>query len=171
VLESKKWVFEYTRRILERTGMKVISPMSEEAVTMYLEGKLNKVKDRRVCACGHPMSYHGTVGEISVCTPARGRCRCMSSRAVLSGTNLRRFMYTTEGVGVAHALGKGIASCRADAIEIEWVDDGPTCDICLEKIEEPIPVAVDVAFDKPSAQSTGVDKIVCMGCYTSWISE
>jgi hypothetical protein len=158
-------------RILERTGMDVISPMSEEAVKMYLEGKLNKVKDRRVCACGHPMTYHSEVGDIHVCTPARGRCRCMGSRPVLKASNLRRFMYTTEGVGVAHALGKGIASCRADGSNIEWLDNGPTCDICLENIAEPIPVSVDIAFDKPSGQSTGVDKIVCMGCYTSWISE
>ena len=151
--------------------MDVVSPMSEEAVKMYLEGRLNKVKDRRVCVCGHPMSYHGAVGDLEVCTPARGRCRCAKSRPVLKSVNLRKFMYTTEGVGVAHALGKAIAACRADEVEIEWLDGGPKCDICLDSIEEPIPVAVDVAFDRPSGQSTGVDKIVCMGCYTSWISE
>lgn len=153
--------------------MDVVNPYSEEAVELYLRGKLKKVKDRRVCVCGHPMSYHGQVGEISVCTPARGRCRCTKSRAILKTTNLRKFMYTTEGVGVNHALGKAIASCRADEVEMVWLDEGGVvkCDICLEVVLEPIPVAVDVAFDRPSGMSTGVDKIICMGCYTSWISE
>jgi len=153
--------------------MELVNPYSDEALEMYRKGKLNKKKDRTVCVCGHPMSYHGRVGNIGVCTPAKGRCRCMKSRAILKTTNLRKFMYTTEGVGVAHALGKAIAACRADDVEMYWqTETGKiNCDMCLTELLEPIPVAVNVSFDMPSNMSTGVDKIICMGCYTSWISE
>lgn len=155
--------------------MRVISPMSDEALEMYRSGRLKKVKDKKVCVCGHPMTYHGRAGDIEICTPAKGRCRCNKSREILKTNNLRKFMYTTEGVGVNHALGKAITSCRADDVAIEWLDatgnkgvDGPRCDMCLTEMLEPIPVAIDIAFDRPAISSTGIDKLICMGCYTSW---
>jgi hypothetical protein len=153
--------------------VKAISPMSAEALEMYRDGKLRKVKDKRVCACGHPMSYHGQAGDIEICTPAKGRCRCTKSREILKTNNLRKFMYTTEGVGVNHALGKGIATCRVEEVAFEWLVDGhmsrePKCDMCLAEMLEPIPVAVDVVFDRPANASTGVDKLICVGCYASW---
>ena len=151
--------------------MDVVNPFSEEAIELYRKGKLNKVKDRTVCVCGHPMTYHASIGDVHVCTPAKSRCRCTKSRAILNSTNLRRFMYTTEGVGVNHALGKSIAACRADGVGFEWIGGEIKCDICLEVTQEPIPIAVDTTFDKPATQSTGTDKIICIGCYTSWISE
>lgn len=153
----------------KRGVVKVVSPMSEEALEMYRAGKLRKVKDKRVCVCGHPMSYHGQAGDIEICTPAKGRCRCTKSREILKTNNLRKFMYTTEGAGVDHALGKGIATCRAEEVQFEWLaGDSIRCDMCLQEMLEPIPVAVDVAFDRPAVSSTGIDKMICIGCYASW---
>lgn len=159
----------------KRGVVKVVSPMSAEALEMYRAGKLRKVKDKRVCVCGHPMSYHGQAGDIEICTPAKGRCRCTKSREILKTDNLRKFMYTTEGPGVDHALGKGIATCRAEEVRFEWLNPAgsvgraePKCDMCLQDMLEPIPVAVDVAFDRPAVSSTGIDKLICIGCYASW---
>lgn len=152
-----------------------ISPLSPEALERYRAGEtLKKNRSREVCVCGHSMNFHTEVGERTVCSPAKMRCKCVKGRAILEASNLRMFMYSTSGIGSEHALGKGLTASVAHGASFTWVggEGGPaTCDICLEKTLDPIPVAVDTLGGQPSTISTGVDKVVCEGCYLTWATE
>ena len=156
--------------------------------------------DSHICACGHPVRVHQDAGVPGVtrklCTPGRQKCPCKVVRPVLASSNLRVFMGRTDGVGALHALGKGISGLlirRKD--KAVWLDKGKfpvdadgdsmiygtpgvhgsvVCDICLVETYEPVPVAVAVADSAEPVMadhSTGVDKLVCMGCFLKWDEE
>lgn len=146
-----------------------ISPLNPLAAQLYVE-KAARKKERTVCSCGHSMNYHETVAGVTACTPARIACKCKMERPVIRTDNLRLFLKNTTGVGIDHALGKGLVACVAGGVNFEWVESPARCDICMEEMLEPIPVAVNVATGMPTDVSTGVDKIVCIGCYMNWIT-
>jgi hypothetical protein len=147
----------------------VLVPGSPEAIALYREGKLNKVKNREVCVCGHSMAYHTEVGDRVVCSPAKIRsCRCSVGRPVLEADNLRMFMSVTSGVGTEHALGKGLTASAANEHGVHWLGGhGTKCDLCLGELGNTnrIPLALDPYTGMPAERSTGVDKILCMSCY------
>lgn len=157
-----------------------ISPLSKLALEKYRdEDSLRKKRTRDVCVCGHSGNFHTVVPEVGItsCHPAKMTCKCTELRPIVRADNLRLFMYTTSGVGAEHALGKGLIKSIAQGAGFQWigVDGGlssvPLCDICQEETIEPLPVAVDTVTGRPSAGSTAVNKVVCLGCYTSWITE
>jgi hypothetical protein len=108
-------------------------------------------------------------------------------------------MGRTDGIGALHALGKGISGLRtrgkdkaiwlvngklpvdADGDPVVFPEPGihgsVKCDICLELTAEPIPVAItaipvgEKAEPRMAESSTGIDKIVCIGCFLSWDEE
>jgi hypothetical protein len=155
------------------TDMTPLSPTSSEAVEEFRrKEKLGKRRaaNRSVCICGHSLNFHTEVeGYATVCTPAKMNCKCSKIHAVLEADNLRMFLNNTTGVGTAHALGKGVVASLARESGFRWIESPLRCDMCLEATEEPIPVAVDIVTEMPTDVSTGRDKIVCPGCYASWV--
>ena len=153
-----------------------LSPLNPLAAEIFLEREKKGLKgngrrtERTVCSCGHSMNYHARVGEVSICTPAKMDCKCKVERPVLVADNLRMFLNNTSGVGVEHALGKGLVASVARKVNFSWVESPLRCDMCMGEMSEPIPVAVSLNDGMPTDKSTGVDKIVCMTCYVEWTS-
>ncbi|MGL4998174.1 MAG: hypothetical protein ACRC5T_04335 [Cetobacterium sp.] len=96
-------------------------------------------------------------------------------------------MAKTDGYGSEHALGRGILGALMRGKEVHWLgSDGVVaagglvgsvgiygvaqCDICLGLGSQPIPVAVSLD-GKPSDNPTGIDKLVCVGCFGEWLAE
>jgi hypothetical protein len=157
-----------------------ISPLSKLALEKYQdEDALRKKKTREVCVCGHSLNFHTVVegAGVTTCNPAKMLCKCSEVRAVVKADNLRLFMYVTSGVGAEHALGKGLVKSVAKGAGFQWINAGgeltaePCCDICRGVTAEPLPVAVDVVTGRPTTGTSSVNKIVCLSCYMTWISE
>jgi hypothetical protein len=157
-----------------------ISPLSAEALEIYeTTNGMRKERTRKVCICGHSMNFHTEVGGRSVCSPGKIRsCKCRESRPILESKNLRLFMFVTGGIGNGHALGKGLTASFKRGVGYLWIRKNgelsgyAQCDICLSEINDPIPVAIDPLTGSPVEVSTGIDKIVCLPCYTSsWVVQ
>lgn len=155
-----------------------ISPLSAEALEIYEESNgMRKERTRKVCVCGHSMNFHTEVAGRTICSPAKIRsCKCRESRPILESKNLRLFMFITSGIGNGHALGKGLTASFKKGVGYLWIRKNgelsgyAQCDICLGETADPIPVAIDPLTGSPVEVSTGIDKIVCLPCYTaSWV--
>lgn len=161
--------------INNRTGALPVSPMSSEAVETYKsnlgKGLTARTRSREVCACGHSMNCHAFVDgrDVWMCSPARIDCKCTGPKPVLEAENLRLFLKSTTGVGAEHALGKGIVSSLARESAVTWLEEATRCDVCLEVMEFPIPISIDVATGRVTDTSSSVTKIVCVSCYTTQI--
>lgn len=98
-----------------------------ESVRRDMDDRKRRVKDSRVCICGHAATRHVQAYGVSRCQPGRMACPCGSLQVVLEASDIRGFMCKTTGPGRGHALVKGIAGAErlaertGVALEIEWV--------------------------------------------------
>jgi len=127
---------------------------------------------REVCVCGHSIGHHTFVEsrEVWSCSPGMTRCSCQSPRAVLVATNLRMFMFSTEGPGALHALGKGMVASIAEGESFNWIENPALCDKCLGTL-----TAEGGVFPTPLAESSGFvmgtsphNRILCGSCFEKW---
>jgi hypothetical protein len=118
---------------------------------------------REVCVCGHAMGHHSTLPNgRTACTPGNTRCKCHNPRAVLKVENLRMFMYTTTGVGIEHALGKGMMASLSRKFSYVWIEDPLKCDWCSFPAEDPISISLKDGYISDSSEFD--NKIVCREC-------
>lgn len=126
-----------------------------------------RVRDSRVCVCGHGMSRHSEVAGVTFCKPSALTCECKSPRPVLEADDTRYFLRRTNGPGTSHALVRGIAASGERGIRVRWIDP-PTCDRCgtAEGNIVPAPVMQAGGRINPEGDSTGYDKFLCPDCVT-----
>lgn len=156
------------------SSLKVVSPLSPDALERFKKEKKIRSKERGVCACGHSMSrhYRSDYSGTWSCNPGKLYCACKDAKVVMVADDLRLFMYATTGVGAEHALGKGMLACIDKGVEFQWVVNGDiaecVCSICKNVTAEPIPVSLQLFGDeyRPVGQSAAMDGVVCIGCYT-----
>jgi hypothetical protein len=126
--------------------------------------------DKRICACGHPMSRHDADNEMH-CKPARFDCPCRIPTAVLEVPDNRYFLARNEGSGEKHALMRGIFMARKGMQEkfdqeANWLIDfkcqNPTCG----KDTKAYPVRCDVDFYRiyDSNKDQGITMFYCETC-------
>jgi len=121
-----------------------------------------KVKDRRICICGHAMGRHLTEYGINQCRPSALHCACKHVRPVLEAGDTRYFLRKTEGSASFHALGRGLAIAISKGIEVKWLIE-LACDRCKATNQKLIPVATTqtgVAVDR----DTGFNSLLCESC-------
>jgi hypothetical protein len=124
-----------------------------------------RVRDNRVCICGHGMSRHSDVNGATFCKPSALTCECKAARPVLEADDTRYFLRRTNGPGTAHALVRGIAASGERGVRVRWIEQ-PTCDRCgsAEGGILPAPVMRAGGRINPSGDSTGYDKFLCPTC-------
>lgn len=129
-------------------------------------GRLDR--DRRICACGHPMKRHWTDMGKTYCKPSKLECPCRfeSHRAVLIAADTRRFLCKTVGPGPEHALARGILASVQNGEPIEWVID-MKCGLCgAESRLTPTPIqSIDEGRTwRAHFDATGYDALLCGEC-------
>ena len=123
-------------------------------------------RDKRICACGHPMARHWTELGKTLCKPSKMDCPCRfeSHRAVLIAGDARKFLRKTEGPGPEHALARGILASVKDGLSVEWLIE-MQCDFCKKETQlSPAPIDVDRNI---RYQATGYDALLCKECRSS----
>ena len=125
-----------------------------------------KIRDGRICACGHPMSRHTEYAGLVSCKPARLECKCKRARPTIDVPNTRFFMRKTIGNGKSHALLLGLRAAQVadpDSMsEVEWLIPD-TCDKCGAEGKGAQPVNVTktgMVIDEPE----GYDAFLCNDC-------
>ena len=115
-----------------------------------------RVRDGRICICGHPNTRHSTYGDIVACNPTRMACDCKVIRLVLETSDTRPFLRRTEGSGADHALQKAVQIAKDKKIEVTWLVES-ICDKCQNKTK------VDVV---PISQNgkKGYNVFLCLEC-------
>lgn len=85
----------------------------QEFASKYLDNLENYPIRKRICICGHPINSHhfSPVAGYS-CTPGNIWCRCLRPMPAFFASDARLFLRSTNGYGVKHALGTGIAALR-----------------------------------------------------------
>ena len=156
----------------------VLSPFSAGAVEHFMkqrneDGRKSRV--REICACGHSMNFHIDLNDGSgrfTCKPGQQICSCVNRHAVLRADNLRLFMHSTTGIGVDHALGKGIMSCLIKDAGFEWIENPLACDGCQGVMAEPIPIGMDARTGRIRKIASGeINLVVCKDCYLNRFSQ
>jgi hypothetical protein len=140
-----------------------IDPMSffsssEEEVLEAIEKSEGspRIRDGRICICGHPHTRHSTYGDVVACNPTRMTCDCKVIRLVAEVSDTRPFLRRTEGPGADHALQKSMKVAKDKNIEVKWLIDS-ICDKCQTKTR------VDVV---PISQNgkKGFNVFLCLEC-------
>ena len=118
-------------------------------------------RDGRICLCGHPVGRHLVTAGVTLCKPTRMECPCKKVRPVIDSDDVRPFLRKTEGAGVEHALGRGMAAAMNKGIEFRWIVD-MECDRCHRQAPlSPVPVS-QAGYSSHSA--TGYDALLCGEC-------
>lgn len=134
-----------------------------EAAEIKISEQGRSDRDKRICACGHPMARHWTEQGRTLCKPSKMECPCRfeSHRAVLVAGDARKFLRKTEGPGPEHALARGILASVQDGKNVEWLVE-MKCDFCQkEGPVSPCPVTVGRSIE---FKATGYDALLCREC-------
>lgn len=121
-----------------------------------------KVRDNRICICGHGMSRHKEIAGEIMCKPSRLDCPCKAPRAVLEVDDTRAFLRKTVGGGAMHALSRGLSALIMSGKSAEWIVD-LKCDRCgkVDEIVTPVPVTKS---GHAMSYPTGYDALLCQEC-------
>jgi hypothetical protein len=120
-------------------------------------------RDKRICACGHPMARHWTELGRTLCKPSKMECPCKfeSHRAVLIAGDARKFLRKTEGPGPEHALARGILASVDSGNSVEWIIE-MECDFCKKTAQlSPVPITQSRSI---AYRATGYDALLCREC-------
>lgn len=122
-------------------------------------------RDKRICACGHPMNSHTISSSgIVLCTPSRMMCPCKVARPVLIAGDARKFLRKTMGPGPEHALSRGILASFEDGKDVAWIIDR-ICDRCgRDGNISPVPITREGII---KYEATGYDALLCRACRES----
>jgi hypothetical protein len=95
---------------------------NQEFAAKYLDNLAQYPIRKRICICGHPINSHhfSPVAGYS-CTPGNIWCRCAHPSPVFFASDARLFLRSTNGVGVKHALGTGIAALEKRSGTGTWL--------------------------------------------------
>jgi hypothetical protein len=136
---------------------------------VFKENELKAIirRDKRVCACGHPIKKHEEFDGVGwVCSPGRHKCKCSIPRAVIAVWDTRYFMRKSVGNGGRHALALGIkASIEADSSKnnlIEWLVPN-TCQRCETENVKLFPVNM-TKEGVIMQESAYLSMLLCDGC-------
>jgi len=69
-----------------------------------------KIRDGRVCICGHSKNRHKEAAGEWICVLPKFRCKCKSPNYVLDVSDTRPFTRKTKGSGMNHALYRALAA-------------------------------------------------------------
>ena len=135
--------------------------------------------DRRICACGHPMSRHKEnpyirdlpgVPVAYVCSPGNTPCTCKVPRPVLQAVNTKHFlMGSMEGGPTGHPLIRAIAKLKVDAPDeykdLDWLDS-PKCDKCEREDVVVTPIGFDLRARRFATKNQAGDRtfFLCDEC-------
>ena len=123
-----------------------------------------RVRDGRICLCGHGAARHSVVGGAVWCKPARMDCPCKNLRPVILVDDARPFLRKTVGSGPMHALVRGMSALVESGKRVEWIVD-LKCDKCgVEGAVVPVPVTRNGVV---SSEATGYDALLCAKCRVS----
>jgi hypothetical protein len=149
---------------LDRFGFK------EDAIEeVFKENELLEIirRDKRVCACGHPIKKHEDLGTAGwICKPGRHKCKCSIPRAVIAVWDTRYFMRKSSGNGGRHALALGIKACMnanpAKNNLIEWLVPN-NCQQCEAENVKLFPVSM-TDQGVIMQESAYISKLLCESC-------
>lgn len=137
----------------------------EEAKQVSEALKTTRLKDDRVCVCGHKMSNHRVSGNgLISCVPSRLQCPCKRAKPVLRSDNLRPFMRATKGHGLQHALVLGLTKAVEIGATVEWLEMPTKCERC-EQEAKVRPVCLTKSGFK-SSENYGYDYLLCDTCFS-----
>lgn len=134
----------------------------DEAIEALREIENSKKRNGLICICGHSVKAHYNARDRQVCSVAKQDCPCSKAEPVIKVQNARYFLKKTEGGGVYHALGQGIAKLESEGYTWEWYGE-PECVPCGAKDVELYPVAVNevgTEMNEPSRYNA----LVCVEC-------
>jgi hypothetical protein len=123
--------------------------------------------DKRVCACGHPVSQHGEpYPGFQGCFPPKSECLCKSPKPVLEVSDKRFFTRRTIGWGEKHALSRGLFGLvRSGGVARSLV--GNSCGQCGQEVERLIPTSLSETLS--ILESPGVfNALLCPDCWSAF---
>lgn len=142
---------------------------AEDIEDVLKESELKEIirRDKRVCACGHPIKKHEDLEGVGwICKPGRHLCKCSIPRAVIAVWDTRYFMRKSVGNGGRHALALGIKACmNADPTKnnlIEWLVPN-TCQQCDTENVKLYPVSM-TDQGVIMQESAYISKLLCESC-------
>lgn len=153
--------------------------------TLPAPKKAGKIRDGRVCVCGHGAGAHGPTSRehfdvpldelpkgMVGCSAGRHRCACEEFYPVLETSDVRRFMSKTIGPGADHALARGVATALAAGVSVRWNENIP-CGRCHAEGERLLPVAVrvDERGARVALSTTPHNYLLCGTCRDSLTVE
>ena len=142
--------------------------VSEEDIDAIIRtsAEVGKVRDGRICICGHPVGRHTSFVGLVSCKPARLECPCKKIHPVLEVPNTRYFMRKTIGNGISHALTLGLRAAQVadpeSMSEVAWLVPD-VCAKCGEEGKKSQPCNVTqtgMVIDEPE----GYDVLLCNDC-------
>ena len=116
-----------------------------------------------ICVCGHPINWHTSAGNRSMCSFAKTYCRCQLPLAVIATSDLRYFKKLTRGPGADHALSLGCYSAIKAGKTVRWLAE-PKCFKCKETGISIRPVALN-SMSRVAFASGEVNILLCTTCY------
>lgn len=101
----------------------------EEAIDRDRILSKRRVRESRVCICGHGATSHTeTLPGIFSCQPSRMTCHCQTLYSVITVPDTRVFRRMSNGYGVDHALVRGIAALASKGMtDIEFITETYKC--------------------------------------------
>jgi hypothetical protein len=134
----------------------------QEFAAEYLENLEKYPIRKRICICGHPVnSHHFNSSAGYSCTPGNIWCRCIRPTPVYFASDARLFLRSTQGMGIKHALGTGIAALRKRGGSGEWLI--PLSCSVRECLEPEITIACIDSEGRVTNKSTQSSVLLCRG--------
>ena len=116
-----------------------------------------------ICVCGHPINWHTSTGNRSMCSFAKTYCRCQMPLAVIATSDLRYFKKLTRGPGADHALSLGCYSAIKARKSVRWIAE-PLCFKCKSTSAPIRPVALN-SLSSVTFGSGEINVLLCSSCY------
>lgn len=116
-----------------------------------------------ICICGHPINWHTSAGNRSMCSFAKTYCRCQMPLAVIATSDLRYFKKLTRGPGADHALSLGCYSAIKANKSVRWIAE-PLCFKCKSTTTPIRPVALN-SLSSVTFGSGEINVLLCSSCY------
>ena len=116
-----------------------------------------------ICVCGHPINWHTSAGNRSMCSFAKTYCRCQMPLAVIATSDLRYFKKLTRGPGADHALSLGCYSAIKANKSVRWIAE-PLCFKCKSTNAPIRPVALN-SLSSVTFGSGEINVLLCSSCY------